>query len=144
MKDTEISVRFKGKCLNFHNLNDLYSSNKKPEIEENLNSISNYLNDYNYLFKDENGNFLIYSICKNVFFFAESNAPQENEAYIRCFQKFIFVSKIDFSFYSFSFSGEKLPILTNFSVDFAIDEFAHKRVNFLLNLFSYFILFYFF
>lgn len=125
-KESDISVRFKGKCLNFHNLSDLFP---KKKIKENLNNISEYLNDFNYIYKDENGNFLIYSICKNVFFFAQTNAPMENEAYIKCFQKFIFVSKIDFSFYSFTFNGEKLPILTNFSVDFVLDEFANKRVR---------------
>jgi len=140
LKPTDFIVKEKGKCLNFYNLKDLFfiKKNSNKDIEENLNSISHYLNDLNFIFKDEFGNFLIYSVCKNFFFYSNGGVTDNNENYVKCFQRFIFISKIDFSFYSFLFSGEKIPTLVNFSVDFAIDDFSHKKVikfNIKFNLF---------
>ena len=128
LKPTQILTKQKGKCLNFFNLQNLFSEKKNSEISKNLQTISNFLNDMSYIFKDEFGNFLIFSVCKNSFFFSNSSSSG-NESQIRCFQKLIFVSKIDFSFYAFSFSGEKLPSLTGFSLDFVIDEFTHNKVK---------------
>lgn len=130
LKPSDFVVITKEKCLNFYNLKELFLKGNKniQEIEANLLFISDYLNDLNYLFKDEYGNFLIFSVCKNLFLSSNGNLSNDNDNYIKCFQRFIFISKIDFSIYSFSFSGEKIPSLINFSVDFSIDEFTHKRV----------------
>ena len=129
-KRTDFIAKETGKCLNFYNFKDLFVNNKnREEIDDNLNSISNYLNELNYFFKDEYGNLLIFSVCKNLFFPSSGNAAENDENYIKNSQKFIFISKIDFSYYSFTFSGEKIPNLINFSVDFSVDDFSHKRVK---------------
>ncbi len=130
-KPTDFFAKEPGKCLNFYSFKDMLHNNKnKREIEDNLNSISNFLNESNYFFKDEYGNLLVFSVCKNLFFHSNSSDSEDNEIYIKCFQRFILISKIDFSYYSFVFTGEKIPSLINFSVDFSVDEFSHKRVSF--------------
>lgn len=129
-KPTDFATNESGKCFNFFSMNQLIlNNNNKKEIEDNLSSISDYLNELNYFFKDEYGNLLIFSVCKNIFFHSNGNTIQDTENYIKCFQRFIFVSKIDFSYYSFVFTGEKIPSLINFSVDFSVDDFSHKRVS---------------
>lgn len=128
-KPTEFIAKEAGKCVSFYSFKDLLNNNKnKKEIENNLDHISNYLNELNYFFKDEYGNLLVFSVCKNLFLHSNGETSGVNENYIKCFQRFIFISKIDFSFYSFAFTGEKIPSLVNFSVDFTVDDFSHKRV----------------
>jgi len=111
-KPTDFFAKEPGKCLNFYSFKDIF------------------LNESNYFFKDEYGNLLVFSVCKNLFFHSNSSDSEDNEIYIKCFQRFILISKIDFSYYSFVFTGEKIPSLINFSVDFSVDEFSHKRVSF--------------
>jgi len=130
-KSTDFIAKENGKCFNFYSFSDLFVSNKnKREIEDNLDSISYYLNDLNYFFKDEYGNLLVYSVCKNPFFNLNGDNNDDNRNYVKCFQRFIFISKIDFSYFGFSFSGEKIPSVLNFLIDFSVDEYSHKRVNF--------------
>jgi len=84
LKPTEFLIKERGKCLNLFDFNDLFFNNNK-DIKDNLNSISNYLNDLNFLYKDENGNFLIYSVCKDLFFYTNGISAENNENYIKCF-----------------------------------------------------------
>lgn len=126
LKPIEFKVKAKGRCLNYFNLKNLFSmSPNKIIIEEHLDAISNYLNEINYIYKDEYGNMLIFSVCKNLY----HNTSNDVENYTKCFQNFVFISKIDFSFYNFTFSGKRMPSLTSFSVDFIVDDFSHKRVK---------------
>lgn len=128
-KKTNYLIKEDGQCVNFSSFKNLFSNNKnKKEIEDNLNSISNYLNDVNYIFKDEYGNLLVYSVCRSFSFISNGSNTIDNDNYSNCFQKLIFISKIDFSYYNFSFTGEKVPGINDFSIDFSFDEISHKRV----------------
>jgi hypothetical protein len=75
----------------------------------NLNRLSNFLNEKNHIYELDSNNLFIFSYCSE---------------FIYCRLRLVFVSRIDFAFYEFSQIGDKLPVLNGLSLDF------YKKVNF--------------
>ena len=73
-------VKTHGKCTNLLSIRDSFYIRKKY-LRRNLNILSSYLNDKNYLFNDYDGNIIVYSTCTN---FID----------LSCVPKIFFVSKL--------------------------------------------------
>jgi hypothetical protein len=71
----------------------------------NLENLEGFLFEKNHIFVDDNENMIIYSTCTNIY------NPN-------CSFKFIFVSKIDFSFYEMTVIGDALPRLNGHAIDY--------------------------
>ena len=82
----------------------------------NLSDLEKFLFEKNHIFVDENENMIIYSSCNNIY--------NKN-----CNFKFVFVSKIDFSFYEMAIVGDALPRLTGYAMDYNRRVFYVNIVN---------------
>jgi hypothetical protein len=91
-----ISITDKGDANTYLSMGFIFGS-------YNLNLLSHYLNEKNYIFTLEDQNLLFYSYCSD---------------FINCKVKIVFVSRVDFSYYEFNQVGELLPDVVSYSLDF--------------------------
>lgn len=110
-----------GTCMKIVDFASLFRESKNENYIQTSNfleSLQYNLNEKNFLFSDEFGNLIIYSACGDLFS-------------LKCYAKVFFVSKIDFQFYEFTHSGEKIPKLSGFAVDFYLDQGANRKIIYL-------------
>jgi hypothetical protein len=108
----------KGSCNKILNLADIYQSvnnyTSTFNYTENILNFQSQLNDKNTIFDDEYGNLIIFSFCSDLFS-------------LKCQPKFFFLNKLNFEFYEFTLSGEKIPKLSGFALDYLLDKNLNNK-----------------
>jgi hypothetical protein len=102
-----LNILSQGTCNKTFRLEDLFGIKNNTNIPSNIKNLQFYLHEKNFLYSDEDSNLVIYSTCNDIL----KNVQ-------KCLPKILFVSRLDFSFYEFKLTGDKLPLLTGFSLDF--------------------------
>ncbi len=97
-KIQRIYIEDKGNSTRILNIKDIFNSTILSDLEK-------FLFEKNHIFVDENENIIIYSSCNNIY--------NKN-----CNFKFVFVSKIDYSFYEMAIVGDALPRLSGYAIDY--------------------------